>query len=255
MSAPRKIVLLAIVLLILGGVVYFTASTTQSRGLHPGISGSNAAIKIDSDLYDFRTVRIGEIVSHLFIIHNTGSDSLVIKDVKASCGCTATVLDRHVVAPGDSAKLSVNFNTARKAEGHVAKSISITSNSKSNSLKQVSIIADLVFPDTEHTKRMHLFGIFSGDCAHCHVDRGRGRMGNELLAADCAICHGQTPEHGAVAPDLSSRRIKSMSESALRAIIASGSLGRNMPAFSKEEGGPLSDGEIASIVSSIKKFN
>ena len=42
--------------------------------------------------HDFGKVIQGEIVSYAFHFRNTGKSDLVIADVSASCGCTATKL-------------------------------------------------------------------------------------------------------------------------------------------------------------------
>jgi len=44
--------------------------------------------KFTEEEYNFGTLIQGEKVSHSFVFTNTGGSNLVIKEVKASCGCT-----------------------------------------------------------------------------------------------------------------------------------------------------------------------
>ncbi len=51
-------------------------------------------------------------VSHNFIFVNTGDEDVVIKDVRSTCGCTATKGPTRPIAPGDTASITATFNPA-----------------------------------------------------------------------------------------------------------------------------------------------
>jgi hypothetical protein len=61
--------------------------------------------------YDFGKVEQGKVVKHDFTISNNGGDLLVIKKVKASCGCTAAKPIKNELSPGESTEINVEFNT------------------------------------------------------------------------------------------------------------------------------------------------
>lgn len=73
-----------------------------------------ATIVYDSAFYDFGTVKQGVIVQRTFQFTNTGADSLVISDVKVTCGCTVPEWPKEPIAPGGKGAIKVEFNTADK---------------------------------------------------------------------------------------------------------------------------------------------
>jgi len=85
----------------------------------------------------------------------------------------------------------------------------------------------------------------------CHVNNGIGALGQDLLDADCAICHG-TPEHYKPASPLTPVSLLKYTTEEVREIIANGKKSTTMPAFSKKNGGPLTDEEIESLVRLLK---
>ena len=77
--------------------------------------------------FDFGTVTEGDKVSHTFNFTNTGKVPLLIADVRSTCGCTVPKWPREAIAPGESDKISVVFDTAGKKEKQ-HKPITITAN-------------------------------------------------------------------------------------------------------------------------------
>ncbi|MBI5476495.1 MAG: DUF1573 domain-containing protein [Ignavibacteriales bacterium] len=65
--------------------------------------------------------------NHALTIKNLGNDTLILKDLSASCGCTATLLSVDHIPPGDSGKLSFVFD-AKRFDGKVEKKISVNTN-------------------------------------------------------------------------------------------------------------------------------
>lgn len=67
--------------------------------------------------YDFGDAYNGTKIERVMTIHNAGTDTLKLSDVKAACGCTAAMVTNQEnkpltqIAPGDSGKLSITFNT------------------------------------------------------------------------------------------------------------------------------------------------
>lgn len=84
----------------------------------------------------------GERVSHTFTYENTGNEPLIISDVRTTCGCTATNWDRQPLAPGDTAAITVNFNSAGKY-GMQNKVVTILSNAV-NSTERIKITTNVL---------------------------------------------------------------------------------------------------------------
>ena len=75
----------------------------------------------------FGDVYSGVVAKKVVTIRNDGTDTLIISNVSASCGCTGTLMANDHVLPGDSTALEITFNT-KKFTGWVDKSISLNSN-------------------------------------------------------------------------------------------------------------------------------
>ena len=71
-------------------------------------------ITYDSAFYDFGAVRQGVMVKRTFRFTNTGADSLVVSDVKTTCGCTVPEWPKEPIPPGGKGEIKVEFNTADK---------------------------------------------------------------------------------------------------------------------------------------------
>jgi hypothetical protein len=100
------------------------------------------------DEYDFGDIKQGEKVSHIFVLTNSGGDLLTIKNVKASCGCTAALPEKNELAPGESTNLNVTFNSAGRF-GKQKKLIRIESNDPDNPQVIVTIKGNVVLSDDE----------------------------------------------------------------------------------------------------------
>ena len=90
------------------------------------------------------------------------------------------------------------------------------------------------------------------ECAACHADPARGKTdGAQLYAAVCASCH-DSPNRASVVPDLQALKHPTDFEH-WRKWIRLGRAGSMMPAFAREEGGPLSDQQIDAIASHVAR--
>jgi hypothetical protein len=92
---------------------------------------------------DMGNVYAGESVQKIAVIRNTGSDTLRISDVKAQCGCTATLMSEKVLAPNDTGKLSITFNTAGQ-NGHRSKQVYVMSNDPANPKLTITFSAEVM---------------------------------------------------------------------------------------------------------------
>ncbi|MDX9759009.1 MAG: DUF1573 domain-containing protein [Bacteroidota bacterium] len=86
---------------------------------------SAQGLRVDAEEKAFAPMRPLERRSLTFTLFNDATDTLHLGAPRPSCGCTATMLDRDVLAPGDSAHVSVAFHAAPGMNGTVAKSVSI----------------------------------------------------------------------------------------------------------------------------------
>jgi len=215
----------------------------------------NAVIKIDEDSYDFHDIEQSTKAEHNFLISNTGTDTLIISSTRPSCGCTAAVLDAkdNRIPPGGTSRLKVTFDANNKPEGPIMKSVTITSNAKNTPDAMVHIQGRVVKSKLAHKTMMHLDGLFQGDCATCHVAKGKGELGARLYEADCAICHGLKADDKP-GPELASETMLKHTPKQWQNIIENGIANTAMPAFHTKNKGPLGDEEIASLIEYMSAF-
>ncbi len=191
----------------------------------------------------------------IFNLTNVSSGEVIVQNVHTSCGCTTAQLPPMpwTLPAGTNSELKINMNLAGKGVGKVFKTITFTTD---KGVKQLQVISDIQAVDVsnmseaDRKKNQELAmgdakAIFKGDCAACHVDKAKGKMGQELYAAACGICHDA--EHRAsIVPDL-----KNLSHETGRAFwkqwISYGKTGTAMPGFSEAVGGPLTEEQIASL--------
>ncbi|MDA3880405.1 MAG: DUF1573 domain-containing protein [Prolixibacteraceae bacterium] len=88
-------------------------------------------VEFDNKVFDFGTIKEGEKVQHNYKLTNKGKSDLIIRNIRASCGCTA-VKHESVVKPGETTDLSVVFNSRGK-RNRQNKSITVITNDPKNS--------------------------------------------------------------------------------------------------------------------------
>lgn len=101
-----------------------------------------AIIYLPETQHDFGKIAEGNKVEYTFKFENKGTESLVIKDVKTSCGCTAAIVSNSTVKPGEVGSIKVDFDTKNR-EGRNSKSITIVSNDSKEPNKVLTIYADV----------------------------------------------------------------------------------------------------------------
>lgn len=90
-------------------------------------TGPITEIGFTETTFDFGTVEEGTIVTHVYTFTNTGQEPLVLADVKGSCGCTIPQWPREPLAPGETASITVEFNSKNKM-GKRNQRVTITAN-------------------------------------------------------------------------------------------------------------------------------
>lgn len=84
-------------------------------------------LSVDHGSYNFGTITQGKKVQHNFTIRNSGDAPLQIKQLAASCGCTAAKPSTSLVLPGKTAEIMVTFDSANFT-GKVEKTVAMTTN-------------------------------------------------------------------------------------------------------------------------------
>lgn len=75
------------------------------------------------------------IVRCQFTFTNTGNRPLVIIQVRATCGCTATEYTKEPVNPGEKGIIKITYNGKGRYPGKFAKIITVKSNAKTPTVR------------------------------------------------------------------------------------------------------------------------
>lgn len=105
-------------------------STSKEVAKQDEMAKEYPEMTFDETSFDFGTIKEGDVVSHEFSFTNTGDAPLKITKAKGSCGCTIPSYSKHPIAPGDTGKMMVKFNSRGK-KNNQNKSVRITTNTKS----------------------------------------------------------------------------------------------------------------------------
>ena len=62
--------------------------------------------------WDFKDVKKGESVEHVYEVTNMGENPLIISQVKPGCGCTAPDYTREPIMPGQKGKITLKFDSS-----------------------------------------------------------------------------------------------------------------------------------------------
>jgi hypothetical protein len=229
--------------------IFAAAGLLFFLGYRLNSDSNEAELSLPERSFSFGAIGDSQAVSHVYKLVNIGDEPITISDVSTSCGCTVTLLDKKEIASGDTARLKVTLDPKGKGIGEIEKTVWITSNSRTNPHDSLTIAANIT---AVHAATMMTVGnIFTGDCRKCHVTKGEGKLGVDLFNADCLMCHTTSPK--AHAPHLGKLMELSVHDTTLYRMIAHGKPGTNMPAYAKAKGGPLSEEQIASLVTMLRQ--
>ncbi len=99
----------------------------------PTAPGDGPRIVVEEPVKDLGDLWIGDVIEHYWVIKNEGKAPLNIKDVKASCGCTAIPDYDKVIAAGATGKIGAKLDTAKVGPGFpVSKTVTVTSDDPQN---------------------------------------------------------------------------------------------------------------------------
>jgi len=114
--------------------VFVSALALMSFTMLP-FSATTSKIEIAIGAITWKTEQIdlGEIPQNKpkaveFEFKNTSKTAVVITNVKASCGCTATDYTKTPIQPGEIGKVTATYNAANK--GAFSKTVTVTTNAE-----------------------------------------------------------------------------------------------------------------------------
>jgi hypothetical protein len=110
--------------------------------LTPDQIQASAKAEFSEKTFDFGSVKDGEVVKHAFTVKNIGKSDLILRKVKASCGCTAVQPDKTVLVPGETTNIAAVFDSKGRP-GRQNKSITVITNDPTASTVLLQIIGEV----------------------------------------------------------------------------------------------------------------
>ncbi len=104
---------------------------------------NNAEITLPETNFAFGKVVPGAVKSHTFVIKNTGTDTLIIRKVRTTCGCTVVLLENDRIPPGKSTHLKVEYNTSGAVKGVNNKPLMIISTDRKKPVVNIVVSAEV----------------------------------------------------------------------------------------------------------------
>ena len=116
-------------------------AVAQADQSAPAPTVAGAVLRFDDLRHDFGKVDDTDELSFAFQFKNEGSETLQIIEIKPSCGCTTTELEKMVYAPGEEGAIELLFHP--KGYGKQTKTITVKSNSKGSERITLYINSDV----------------------------------------------------------------------------------------------------------------
>jgi hypothetical protein len=108
-------------------------------------------IKVNVEKYDFGKSIEGEKLFYDFEISNSGDGDLILKTVRATCGCTVAQPEKTEIKPGESTKIHVEFNTADR-EGEQQQYIYVYSNDPKRKELRLAVKTDILTKESKEAQ-------------------------------------------------------------------------------------------------------
>lgn len=190
---------------------------------------------------DFGCVADKDMLQHVFEFSNTGDEDLVIEKVVTASGNTQAKASSARFKPGEKGNVTVTIDM-RGRKGIFLKKVDVYTNDPITPVTTLSV--KIAIKDRIHMAQYNATDIFKNDCRTCHVDRGQGKKGWDLFKSDCFMCHnaGKNTSLSTMSKKPTKEMLKSIREGVANTL---------MPGFDLNNGGPLDESDINSLIELI----
>jgi hypothetical protein len=103
------------------------ATTVSGEAAAPVSNQPLTTIALAENSFDFGNIKKGDKVEHIYEVTNTGTNPLVISEVKPGCGCTAGDFTKEPILPGKKGTITLHFDSTN-FDGNVSKFADVFAN-------------------------------------------------------------------------------------------------------------------------------
>lgn len=86
-------------------------SPEESEMLKEAQSKPLTTVAFSETDHNFGDIKKGEKVEHVYEVTNTGTNPLIISNVKPGCGCTVPDYTKEPILPGQKGKITLHFDS------------------------------------------------------------------------------------------------------------------------------------------------
>ena len=104
-------------------------------------AGPATTVALSESNFSFGKIKKGDKVEHVYEVTNTGTNPLVISEVKPACGCTVPDYTKEPILPGQKGKITLKFDSA-SFDGLVSKQAEVYANVEKSPIV-ISFSADI----------------------------------------------------------------------------------------------------------------
>lgn len=123
--------------------LYVSANLTEDFSyMTPDQLANAPTFKLTNNTVDFGKVKQNSAADVEFTFTNEGKSDLIIRNVKAGCGCTALMPTENVIKPGGTGSIKAKFNSGQY-KGVVHKNIWVYTNDPKNSEVMLMITGEV----------------------------------------------------------------------------------------------------------------
>jgi len=117
-----------LLLLVLPALLVSCGNRTEAEAREKGVE-----IWFGEFVHDYGEIPVGSDGSYSFKFKNLGDSAIIVNRVRSTCGCTVPFWPETPVEPGDSARITVRYNTAQA--GAFSKSVYVYSTAANSPVK------------------------------------------------------------------------------------------------------------------------
>lgn len=160
----KKAILLSFLMILFVGVSFAqTTPTEEPAGTEIKATDASGPDFTFSDGNDDTTLDYGTIQQHseplrTVTFKNTGTEPLIIKNARGSCGCTVPTWEKEPIMPGEESVIEVRYATNRL--GKFSKKVTITTNEDVKHV--INVVGNVLKAEEEETVPKKEDGVIGG---------------------------------------------------------------------------------------------
>lgn len=104
---------------------------------------------LESDVVDYGTINQHGEPLRVLKFSNTGTEPLVIKNARGSCGCTVPTWPKEPILPGEESTIEIRYATNRL--GKINKKVTLTTNEANGGKQVIKVVGNILKTEEEES--------------------------------------------------------------------------------------------------------